>query len=272
MLPVLFSIGPLNIYGYGVMIAIGIVVAFWVALNRAPKFGLNEDTLFSVGIVAAICGFAGTKILFCIVELPTFLADPIGTLFSGNGFVVYGGIIGGILGGVLWCKHKKGAPLKYFDLIMPSISLAQGFGRIGCFLAGCCYGAETDSPIGIAFSHSELAPNGVKLIPTQLFSSLGDFIIAAILLVYAKRNKKDGNVGFLYLILYSVGRFGIEFFRNDYRGAVGFLSTSQFISIICVVAGLVLMVFNAKRKPKMVMEIDSLENIACAEEEKKEEK
>jgi len=102
-------------------------------------------------------------------------------------------------------------------------------------------GSETNSAIGIVFHNSSFAPNGVKLIPTQLFSSAGDFLIAIILLFYAQKDRKPGKVGALYLILYSVGRFIIEFFRNDYRGNIGILSTSQLISLIILVIGTVML-------------------------------
>ena len=111
-------------------------------------------------------------------------------------------------------------------------------GRIGCLLAGCCYGRETTSPFGIVFTHSDFAPNGVRLLPTQIMMSVGDFIIAAILLVYAKKTRKRGQTMFLWLALYSVGRFFVEFFRNDYRGSVGVLSTSQFIGIFVLVGAI----------------------------------
>ena len=246
MYPILFSIGPVNVYGYGAMIAVGILVAFFVAGRRAPKYDLDADAVFSIGLTGAICGFIGAKILFCIVELPSFMADPAGTLFSGNGFVVYGGIIGGVLGGLGYCKKKGHDFLRYFDLIMPSIALAQGFGRIGCFLAGCCYGQETDLPIGVVFVHSDLAPNGVKLLPTQLMSSAGDFIIAFVLIYLAKRIKDKGNIGLLYIAMYSIGRFVIEFFRADYRGSIGPLSTSQAIAIVACIVALIVFRLNSK--------------------------
>lgn len=201
-------------------------------------------------LVGAICGFIGAKILFCIVEYESFLADPLGTFISGNGFVVYGGIIGGVAGAYLYCKKKGHDFLRYFDLIMPSIALAQGFGRIGCFLAGCCYGMETDLPVGVVFTHSELAPNGVKLLPTQLMSSAGDFLIAIVLIILAKKITEKGKIGILYVILYSVGRFTVEFFRNDARGSIGALSTSQFISIFTFVAGVIIYIWISKRNKK----------------------
>ena len=242
MYPVLFSIGPVNIYGYGFMIAVGILAAFYVATKRAPGFDLDPDTVLNIGLVGAICG--------CIVEYESFLADPLGTFISGNGFVVYGGIIGGVAGAFLYCKKKGHDFLRYFDLIMPSIALAQGFGRIGCFLAGCCYGMETDLPVGVVFTHSELAPNGVKLIPTQLMSSAGDFIIAIVLIILAKKITEKGKIGILYVILYSLGRFAVEFLRNDARGSIGALSTSQFISIFTFIAGVIIYIWISKRNKK----------------------
>ena len=103
--------------------------------------------------------------------------------------------------------------MPYFDLVMPAVSFAQGFGRFGCFFAGCCYGRETDSWFSITFTHSDFAPNGVKLLPTQLMSSAGDFLICGLLLLYAGRKPKEGQVAAGYMVLYGIGRFIIEFFR-----------------------------------------------------------
>lgn len=247
MCPVFFSIGPLHIYGYGCMIVVGIIAALFVAEKRAPKLGLDPDVILNLTLLAVVTGLLGAKILFCIVEFPAFVADPLGVLLSGNGFVVYGGLIGGILAGIFYCRAKGHDFLRYFDIVMPSIAIAQGFGRIGCLMAGCCYGQETDLPIGITFHVSELAPNGVKLFPTQIISSLGDFLIAIILIMAAKKIKQKGNVGILYLALYCVGRFGIEFFRADFRGSVGPFSTSQLISICVAVIATVAFIWNMKR-------------------------
>ena len=248
MYPILFSIGPVNIYGYGFMIAVGVLAAFFVASKRAPKFDLDPEVVLNIGLVGAVCGFIGAKVLFCIVEYKSFLADPLGTFISGSGLVVYGGIIGGVAGAFYYSKKKGYDFLRYFDLIMPSIALAQGFGRIGCFLAGCCYGMETDLPIGVVFTHSELAPNGVKLLPTQLISSAGDFIIAIVLIVLAKKITGRGKIGLLYIIMYSVGRFAIEYLRIDARGQIGPLSTSQFISIFTFIAAFAMYRWISKRE------------------------
>lgn len=242
----ILKIGPLSIHGYGLMIGIGVIVALVVAAKRAKKRGLDTDFVYGLGLITLVFGFIGAKLLYCIVEIEAFLNEPMQVL-SGSGFVLYGGIIGGILAAMVYCKYKKVNFFEYFDLAVPSVAIAQGFGRIGCFLAGCCYGRETDSCIGIMFHNSSIAPNGIKLIPTQVFSSAGNFLIALVLLLYARKNRKTGKVGALYLILYSVGRFIIEFFRNDYRGNVGVLSTSQFISLLILAIGIAM--FFAKELP-----------------------
>ena len=227
----LFSIGKFTIHGYGLMIAIGILCCVAMASYRAKKNGLDQEAIVDIGIYGVIGGFLGAKILYVIVEFKTFIKDP-KTVLGSEGFVVYGGIIAGFLTAIVYCR------------------MAQGFGRIGCFLAGCCYGRETTSRFGVVFPEGGLAPAGVKLIPTQLISSAGDFLIMIVLLLYYRKNKKDGtpgNVGFLYMLLYGVGRFLVEFLRNDNRGGAWMFSTSQWISMVIVAGGIVLYLVNKKR-------------------------
>ena len=196
------QIGPITIHMYGVMIAIGLVMALFVSEKRAEKRGLNDnDMIFHLFLGAIIGGALGTRILYYLVSIPEILKDPSILWNFSNGYVVYGGIIGGILVCMICCKMKKVNFLTYFDLIMPQVALAQGF---------------------------------------------------ALLLFFARKNTTKGRVGALYLILYSIGRFIIEMFRDDYRGSVGVLSTSQFISIGMFIIGLVL--FFWKRKAVQAQE------------------
>lgn len=258
----LFHIGKITIHGYGTMIAIGVLAAIAVAILRCKKKDINPEPVLDLVLIGLIGGFAGGKLLFIIVEIlsdgwSNFIRNPKAYL-GGSGFVVYGGIICAVIIGVIYFKIKKTDFLTYWDMIMPSVSIAQGFGRIGCFLAGCCYGAVTDSPIGVVFPSGSLAPAGVKLWPTQLMMSAGNFIIAGILILASTKLKKRGQIGSLYLILYAIGRFGIEFLRNDHRGAVGVFSTSQFISLFIVVIGIGLFIWrtmsNDESKPGTVEE------------------
>lgn len=248
----LFKIGSLSVHGYGFMIGLGFLVALLIGELRARKKGLRDEAVIDIAILAGVCGFLGAKVLYVIVSFQDFLKNPLAVLGS-EGFVVYGGIISGALVVMLYCRIKKLNFMEYFDLVMPEIAIAQGFGRIGCFLAGCCYGRKTDAWFGVTFPEGGLAPAGVKLIPTQLMSAAGDFLIAIVLItladkVFGKRCKK-GTIGALYLVMYGVGRFIIEIFREDDRGAVGFMSTSQFISIFIVAAGVAILLLG-RRKDK----------------------
>ncbi|MBR1771655.1 MAG: prolipoprotein diacylglyceryl transferase [Lachnospiraceae bacterium] len=234
----ILTVGPITIHGYGLMIAIGVLAALLIGEARAKRRGLVADEIYNLTFVCAIFGFLGAKLLYCIVEWRTFFANPMEFLRS-DGFVVYGGIILGVAAGWAWCRLRKLPFWRYFDVVLPSVAVAQGFGRIGCFLAGCCYGRETDGWCGVVFTHSDYAPNGVRLIPTQLISAAGMFAIAGILFWFAAKPRKQGQTGFLYLLLYSMGRTCVEFLRNDHRGTVGVFSTAQFISIFIFVIGLV---------------------------------
>ena len=248
----LFSIGPFTVHGYGLMIAIGILVAYVTAEYRAKKHGLDPDKIFYLVIWAVVGGFAGAKVLYFLTRLKDIMENPRVLLDLADGFVVYGGIIGGIYSAMAYCRIKKMPFLKYFDLVMPSVALAQGFGRIGCFLAGCCYGRETQSFLGVVFPANSMAPAGIKVLPTQLFSSAGDFLITAILLLYYKKIKHTGDGGALYMILYGVGRFLMEFLRADDRGNIGMLSTSQMISIV-IVAGAVVLLWQNRRRDRELL-------------------
>ena len=236
----LFSIGPFTVHGYGLMIAIGVFAALYIAELRAPKNGMDKEKIFPLTMNCVITGILGAKIMFCITNWQGFIKAPLAYLGS-SGLVVYGGIIGGVLSAIVYCKIAKQNFWDCFDIALPSVAVAQAFGRIGCFLAGCCYGKETKAWYGIAFAHSDYAPNHVKMIPTQLISSAGMFLIAGLLFWYAYHAKKAGQVGALYMILDSIGRFLVEYLRGDVeRGNVGMFSTSQFISFFIIVAGVVI--------------------------------
>ena len=244
-------IGPVTFHMYGLMIAIGFLAALFIVLKRGKKTGLSEDTIYGIFYCAIIGGLIGCRLLFILVELPNVKNNPSILWDFRNGYVVYGGIIGGIITAFVYVtRFRKERFGPYFDTVMPAVSIAQGFGRLGCFFAGCCYGAETESPFHIVFTHSDFAPNGVKLIPTQLMSSAGDFLIGFFLLYYGAKNKVTGRCAAMYMVLYGIGRFIIEFFRGDYRGSVGIFSTSQIISFIIVAVGAVFYIFAPKLKDK----------------------
>ncbi len=240
-------IGPVTFHMYGLMIAIGFLAALFIVLKRGKKKGLSEDTIYGIFYCAIIGGLLGCRILYYIVEIPHIINDPSILWDFKNGYVVYGGIIGGILAALIYVTRiRKENFGPYFDVVMPAVAIAQGFGRIGCFCAGCCYGAETNSAFHVVFSHSDFAPNGVQLIPTQLMSSVGDFLIGLLLIYYSGKTKVVYRTASMYLILYGIGRFIIEFFRGDYRGSIGIFSTSQIISFAMVAIGVVMYIIAPK--------------------------
>ena len=199
----LLTIGNITIYGYGLMIAIGVISAYLMSEFRAKRNGLDENHIFPLLIWGVLSGIIGAKLLYYITIIDEIIADPSLVIKNiSDGFVVYGGIIAGILAGYIYCRVKKLEFWKYLDIVVPSIALAQGFGRIGCFLAGCCYGRETTSWCAITFTNSSYAPNGVPLVPTQLI---------AILVWLSGKNKIPGRISALYLIFYSIGRFVLLF-------------------------------------------------------------
>ncbi|GLG03713.1 prolipoprotein diacylglyceryl transferase [Sellimonas catena] len=244
----LLTIGGLTVHGYGLMIGIGFIAAYLMTEFRARKYRMNTDIVFTLFISSVVFGLLGAKALYYLTILDRVIKDPGVIIDEMEGFVVYGGIIGGVLAGYVVCRIKKEKFWQYFDLIAPAIALAQGFGRIGCLLAGCCYGKETDSPLSITFHTSDFAPNDVALIPTQIYSSILDFLNCIVLCLIARYAKKERTVSGCYLIFYSTGRFILEFFRGDLeRGSVGVLSTSQFISIFIFAAGIVVLLTGKKK-------------------------
>jgi phosphatidylglycerol:prolipoprotein diacylglycerol transferase len=231
-----FKIGSLTIHGYGVMIAIGVLFGFYFAEKNARKHDLDYKNIDNLIFFVIIIGYIFAKVLYCIVEYKQFLKDPLSVL-GGGGWVVYGGILGGIFACWLYCRNHQYDFPKYFNTLIPSVAIAQAFGRIGCYFAGCCYGRATTAWYGVTFPTNSLCPVGTPVIPTQLISSFGDLCIFLFLMYNLNKGKHPEDTFGWYLILYSLGRFTIEFFRGDPRGTVGLFTTSQFISIFLFIGG-----------------------------------
>ena len=248
MYPILFSFGSIHFYSNGLMIALRILVAYYQSEKKIKANGIDPKRLEWLVFSILAGGFAGSKILYWITRIPDIGTDP--TIFTnlGDGWVVYGGIIGGLVAGCLYCQNHGMNFWKTFDMVIPEVALAQGFGRIGCFLAGCCYGVETHAWYAVVFPEESLAPAGISLFPSQLVMSAYDFGLYFFLEWFSKKKKFNGEVGAAYLIAYSFGRFVIEFFRGDMiRGVVNGLSTSQYIAIATFIAGIAIIVIGRKR-------------------------
>lgn len=249
----ILTIGSYTIHGYGLMIGLGVLFAYLDAEHRAKKSGvaIKEEYVLPALIWCVAFGLIGAKVLYWLTILGDIMKNPSILLedFS-SGFVIYGGIIGGLAAVLVYSKRRKLNFLPGLDVVMTSLALGQGFGRIGCLLAGCCYGVETHGWFTVTFHNSVFAPNGVALVPTQVIASALDFLNYFALSAIYKKRKVPGTVTACYLLFYSTGRFILEFFRGDLiRGEVGVLSTSQFISLLVALAGAIMLVrLNQKKQ------------------------
>lgn len=247
---------------YGLLMAAAMLASIGISVLRAKKRGLSVDRLLSIALAAIVAGIIGAKALFFIVTYSWqefwdgVRANGISFITDG-GLVFYGGLIGGALGAFLGAKFVKTKLYYYSDSVVPALPLAHAIGRLGCFFAGCCYGRVTTSWIGMEFptSATGLAP-GVKVIPTQLIECGVNLLVFAFLMWYARKERRGFMTLFVYLIIYSVERFLIEYLRGDeIRGIFGAFSTSQWISIglaVLAVAGVVITVKLADKFPPPV--------------------
>ena len=251
MHPILFSIGRINIYTYGVFIASAFFLGIGLAVKEAKKEGIDPQKILDLSFYILIAAIVGSRIFYVIINFRYFIENPLEIIkiWSG-GLVFYGGFVIGIVV-VIYFFKKNNMPLwKTADVIAPSIPIGQAVGRLGCFFAGCCYGKPTNLPWGVTFSDpNSLAKLGVPLHPTQLYSSLNGLIIFFILIIIRRYKRFDGELIWIYVLLYSVGRFIIEFFRSDDRGFIlDTLSTSQVIGIILFITAITMLIKLGKRK------------------------
>ena len=235
MYPILIEFGFVKIFTYGLLVATGFFVGIVLAARQGKEEGMDPQKILDLCFYILIAAILGGRLLYVVVEYKYFVANPIEVLkFWKGGLVFYGGLIGAVtVGGYLIRKYQL--PFwKTGDILAPSVAIGQAIGRWGCYFAGCCYGAPTDVSWAITFTNEKsLAPLNIALHPTQIYLSLNALAIFGILMWLRKRKRFDGQVFVTYGILYSIGRFIIEFYRDDDRGFAvqNILSTSQFIGL-----------------------------------------
>lgn len=228
---------------YGVMILLGTAASLiYIKINEGRRAFPSSDT--ELALIYTIIGLAiGAKVLYLLSALPQLVSELhyVKTMpqaffekYLLGGFVFYGGLYGALIAGWLYCRINQ---LRFFELcqlIMPAGALFHAFGRLGCFFMGCCYGCPSEI-FGFTFTHSEIAPNGVPLLPVQLIEAVGELILFAVLAVMARQEGSGKRVLQIYLAAYGVMRFVLEFFRGDeYRGFLGPLSLSQVLSVVAI--------------------------------------
>ncbi len=256
MHPIIFQLGSFKFPSYGLMVATGYLAAILYILRKAGRAGFRKEDLSDLIFYSVLSGMAGAKLFYAATYWREF-----GATFYGRaayllrtfqyGFVFYGGLIAGGAAFFITAGRKKMTALKAADLCAPALALGHAFGRIGCFLAGCCHGSPTSCALSVTFNDpaSEVNPLylGVPLHPTQLYESAGNFIIFLALNAALSRSLKGrlpaGAVITLYAALYSLERFLVEFLRGDDRGAMHFgLSPAQLISAAVYAAAVILLI------------------------------
>ncbi|MDR0888751.1 MAG: prolipoprotein diacylglyceryl transferase [Coriobacteriales bacterium] len=246
MLPYVHIFG-ITIGLYGVMAVVGIFAACICAYFLCKKADIDvaDEILFAVAVL--IGGAVGSVILYGIVNIPYIVqtlsdasAYPSTVAFLGaiaqgfEGFVYYGGLLGAIVGVVVYARLSHTSTATWLDIFAVCMPLFHAFGRIGCFLGGCCYGMP--SPFGFTMTNDPITiANGVQRFPVQLLESAAEFVIFLVILYMYKKGICKKRLIFVYFILYGIVRFSDEFLRGDYyRGFLGPLSTSQWISIVLI--------------------------------------
>lgn len=241
MRPVLFEIGGIAIYSYGFLIALGAVAGITYMVVRGKKeVGLTFDQANSLFLYIFLAAFVGGKV-FLFLEDASYYLDHPKKLLTGKGFVFYGSFLFAIPT-MFWFFRKQKLPTyAMLDIMAVTTCLVHMFGRLGCFMAGCCYGLPTDSIFGVTFTDPacDAKPLGTPIHPTQLYESFYIFLVMLVLLFLRGRRKFYGQLFLTYLLLYAIGRYGLEFFRGDLqRGFIikDYLSHSQFIALLMVAA------------------------------------
>jgi phosphatidylglycerol:prolipoprotein diacylglycerol transferase len=246
MHPILFEIGNVAIYSYGFMIAVGVIAGvLYIAVRGKKELGLTFDTANSLFLYVFVAAFVGGKV-FLFFENPSYYATDSKSLLTGRGFVFYGSFLFAIPT-MYWFFKKKKLPLyQMLDIMAITTCLVHMFGRIGCFMAGCCYGKPTDSLFGVSFTDPACYadPKNTPLHPTQLYEAGYIFLVMLVLWYLRGKKKFYGQLFLLYMILYGAGRFMLEYLRGDIaRGFVieDILSHSQLIALLIIAA--VLMIY-----------------------------
>lgn len=260
----------LPIFGYGFMLFIAVATGGWWAAWRAERERLSSDKIWDLAFCLFLSGICGARLFYLleyhkevfqdVTTIPGFIGTVVN--LSNGGIVLYGGLIAAAIGFFSYCAVNRIRPLALLDIITPSIFLGIGFGRIGCFLNGCCYGKECSLPWAVQFPRDSatfgallekklVEPDALwtpPLHPTQLYSALDGFVLAALTAWYFNRRRRNGEVFAIGLFIYPITRFLIEFIRNDEPGLLGpKLTISQWISVAMFTIAICYIVWLSRR-------------------------
>jgi phosphatidylglycerol:prolipoprotein diacylglycerol transferase len=248
MHPILFNFGSWPVYTYGILLAAAYLLGLQLAVWRARHRGVDANRVMDLGIWIIIAALVGAKALLVIVDWDYYRSNPreIFSLVRSAG-VFYGGLIVATITGFALMRRYRLPVWTTADLYAPGIALGHVIGRMGCFFAGCCWGKPTNLPWAITFTDPTAAMNvgtplNIPLHPTQLYEAGAELLILGLLLSTERRGGYfAGRTFWLYMLLYAISRFIIEFYRDDPRGVMFGMSTSQFVSVLLVPVSLAML-------------------------------
>ncbi len=232
--PVAFHLFGRPIYWYGIMVALGFLAGIVHWNRRAQREGWPPEIGADLSLWIMGGGIIGARVAYVLANWPEYRHAPLSILrFDQGGLVFYGGFLGGIFAVVIFARHRKRPLLEMGDFAISAVPLGHAFGRIGCFINGCCYGAPTDGPLRCSFE-------GVDRHPVQLYESAANVLIYMMLLRAWSRRHRSGDILALYLMSYPTGRFLLEFLRGDARLRWAGLTVAQIISLVLLIIGVAL--------------------------------
>jgi phosphatidylglycerol:prolipoprotein diacylglycerol transferase len=255
MHPELFKISLLTVHTYGVLVAAGFLLGLGLAVRQAGKEGIPPNKIVDLGFYILLSALIGSRLFYVMINASHYMKNPL-DIFKvwEGGLVFYGGLLLAVPT-VLWYVKKNTLGVwNIADMFAPSLAIGHAIGRVGCFYSGCCYGKPAEGlPWAVTFTDPQsLALIGVPLHPTQLYESLGEFIIFFMLIILRKYKSFNGQLFMTYIILYSVLRFIVEFFRGDAaRGFISpLISLSQGVSILMFLVAIVGFIILRRGKPR----------------------
>jgi phosphatidylglycerol:prolipoprotein diacylglycerol transferase len=268
--PELFSIGPITIYSYGVLLAASYLLGLWLAMRRARQWGLDPTRVLDLGIYIIIAALIGAKLLLFVVDFDQFSASPQDLLsLARSGGVFYGGLILAVVVAFWYIARHRMPFWTTCDVFAPGIALGHVTGRLGCLAAGCCYGRPTDVPWAITFTNPLAAANvgtplGIPLHPTQIYEAGAELLILVLLLATERRGRPfAGRTFWSYMLLYAISRYVVEIYRGDPRGEFFGVSTSQFISLVLAPLSIVMLVWLSRSSPETPQEMQRRRKLAA---------
>ena len=240
-----------SIYWYGIIIAIGMLLGIWMATYNARRRGYKSEMVLDIALIAVVCAIIGARAHYVIFSWEFYKDGPFIDVFKiwNGGLAIYGGLIGGLIGVAAYCKFSRKRFYAITDILVPSLILGQSIGRWGNFANQEAYGSLitnpklTFFPVAV-FIESEKAFH----MATFFYESMWSLLVFIFLMNYLKKDRKEGNVFYLYLMLYGVGRAIIETFRTDSQWLFNTgIKVNQLISVILVLFALAMLIFS-KRK------------------------